>query len=81
MAVCVSFGLVVRVASNPHFCISSQGLPEAKEDHAVTMCEFARECLKKMKGLCKDLEIFLGPGTAALDLRIGTKSFRNCSIS
>jgi hypothetical protein len=54
--------------------MAATGIPEPKADHAVVMCEFARECLKKMKGLCKDLEIFLGPGTAALDLRIGVHS-------
>jgi hypothetical protein len=39
--------------------MAATGIPEPKADHAVVMCEFARECLKKMKGLCKDLEILI----------------------
>lgn len=50
------------------------GLPTPNAQHALAMCEFARECIAKMRGLAKDLEIFLGPGTAALDLRIGIHS-------
>ena len=50
------------------------GLPAANHEHALAMCEFARRCLTKMRGLARDLEIFLGPGTASLDLRIGIHS-------
>lgn len=50
------------------------GLPEAREDHAVVICRFARDMLAKMNVLTKELEITLGPGTGELGLRIGIHS-------
>jgi class 3 adenylate cyclase len=38
------------------------GLPEPREDHAVLMCRFARECLNKLRQLLAELEVTLGPG-------------------
>ena len=39
------------------------GLPEPRENHAVVMSKFARDCNLKMVGLARDLETTLGPGT------------------
>eukprot|EP00980_Cylindrotheca_fusiformis_P029275 scaffold22794_cov113-Cylindrotheca_fusiformis.AAC.1 len=44
------------------------------ENHAVIACKFAREALKKVKELTHQMEVSLGPDTAALDLRIGIHS-------
>jgi class 3 adenylate cyclase len=38
------------------------GLPQPRNDHAVAMVRFARECLKKMASMSQELEISLGPG-------------------
>lgn len=54
--------------------VAVAGLPEPNQDHAVVMAVFARECLDQMKELCKKLEVFLGPGTADLALRVGLHS-------
>jgi hypothetical protein len=47
------------------------GLPDPRDDHAVVMARFARECLQKMQVLVKRLEVNLGPDTGDLGLRIG----------
>jgi class 3 adenylate cyclase len=38
------------------------GLPEPRDDHALLMCRFARECLYKIRVLLNELEVTLGPG-------------------
>eukprot|EP00537_Pseudo-nitzschia_pungens_P012229 CAMPEP_0172385680 /NCGR_PEP_ID=MMETSP1061-20121228/3292_1 /TAXON_ID=37318 /ORGANISM="Pseudo-nitzschia pungens, Strain cf. pungens" /LENGTH=1145 /DNA_ID=CAMNT_0013114773 /DNA_START=426 /DNA_END=3863 /DNA_ORIENTATION=+ len=50
------------------------GLPEAREDHAVAMARFARDCQLRMVSLGQQLEIALGPDTADLSFRIGMHS-------
>lgn len=50
------------------------GLPEPREDHAVVMARFARDCLKKMGEITKRLEVLLGPETGELEMRIGLHS-------
>lgn len=50
------------------------GLPEAREDHAVAMAKFARECMTAFKHLARKLEVSLGPDTGELNLRIGLHS-------
>ena len=47
------------------------GLPDRRKDHAVAMAKFANACLKRMRPLCKRLEIQLGPDTGDLNIRIG----------
>jgi Adenylate and Guanylate cyclase catalytic domain len=42
------------------------GLPEAREDHAVVMCRFARDCRQKMNEITRSLESTLGPDTGDL---------------
>jgi class 3 adenylate cyclase len=54
--------------------VAAAGLPEAREDHAVVMARFARDCLLKMSELVHDLEISLGPDTAELGMRAGLHS-------
>eukprot|EP00980_Cylindrotheca_fusiformis_P007513 scaffold1561_cov129-Cylindrotheca_fusiformis.AAC.5 len=51
--------------------VAAAGLPDPTDDHAVVACRFARDCLKKMKGVTLKLEVSLGPDTSDLDLRTG----------
>eukprot|EP00980_Cylindrotheca_fusiformis_P016278 scaffold4838_cov110-Cylindrotheca_fusiformis.AAC.2 len=51
--------------------VGAAGLPDPMDNHAVVACMFAREALKKMKDTTHQMEVSLGPDTAALDLRIG----------
>lgn len=51
--------------------VAVSGLPEARKDHAVVMCQVARQCLYKMNRLTKRLESVLGPETGDLNIRIG----------
>jgi class 3 adenylate cyclase len=47
------------------------GLPKADENHFISMSRFATDCLAKFTALTNKLEEKLGPGTAALGLRVG----------
>jgi hypothetical protein len=47
------------------------GLPKADENHFISMARFATDCLAKFTELTNKLEERLGPGTAALGLRVG----------
>eukprot|EP00980_Cylindrotheca_fusiformis_P012652 scaffold3091_cov117-Cylindrotheca_fusiformis.AAC.4 len=51
--------------------VAAVGLPEARADHALIACRFARECQKKMKDVILKLELTLGPDTSDLELRTG----------
>ena len=50
------------------------GLPEKREDHAIVIARFARDCVRKMLVVVRQLEVKLGPGTAELGLRVGIHS-------
>jgi hypothetical protein len=50
------------------------GLPEPREDHAVQVAKFARDCLHRMSALTSKLEVSLGPDTGDLKLRTGIHS-------
>ena len=50
------------------------GLPQPRDNHAVVMAMFARQCLKRMAQLTRELEIFLGPSTGDLKARVGLHS-------
>ena len=54
--------------------VAASGIPEARDDHAIVMAKFARDCLYKMKILTKSLEVKLGPDTSALAFRVGLHS-------
>ena len=54
--------------------VAATGLPEPRRDHAVAMARFAKECLSKMQGLTRRLEVTLGPDTADLAMRMGIHS-------
>eukprot|EP00980_Cylindrotheca_fusiformis_P010481 scaffold2324_cov116-Cylindrotheca_fusiformis.AAC.8 len=51
--------------------VAAAGIPDPVDNHAIVACMFAREALKKMKKTTHQMEVSLGPDTAALDLRIG----------
>jgi hypothetical protein len=42
------------------------GLPEPRDDHAVTMVKFGRDCRDMFLELTKQLEVSLGPETSDL---------------
>jgi hypothetical protein len=48
--------------------------PEPRDDHAVAMARFSRDCMIKMNDLTKKLELTLGPDTADLAMRFGMHS-------
>lgn len=54
--------------------VAATGLPVRRSDHAIVMCRFARDILRRMKEVVQGLEVALGPGTASLELRIGINS-------
>ena len=54
--------------------VAVAGLPEPRDDHAVIMTRFARDCLFRFKVVSKKLEVELGPSTADLGVRIGLVS-------
>jgi len=54
--------------------VAVTGLPEPVKDHPIIMCKFARECLTQFNTLATQLEVFLGPDTGDLNLRVGIHS-------
>lgn len=54
--------------------VAATGIPVQNKDHAVAMCRFARDILRKMSLTTRELEVTLGPETTELDLRIGIHS-------
>ena len=46
--------------------VAVSGLPEPRNDHAVVMAKFARECMDRMKPITNRLEVVLGPDTGDL---------------
>jgi class 3 adenylate cyclase len=54
--------------------VAVTGLPEPRDDHAIVMAKFARECMVKMVAIVNDLELVLGPGTSELSMRFGLHS-------
>ncbi|KAL3938937.1 MAG: hypothetical protein SGBAC_006242 [Bacillariaceae sp.] len=54
--------------------VAVTGLPEPTDDHAVVMCEFAKDCQVQFNDLVKQLEVLLGPDTAELGIRMGLHS-------
>lgn len=50
------------------------GLPNARKDHAVAMCKFARDIREAMDEMTADLSRTLGPDTDEIELRIGLNS-------
>ena len=55
--------------------VAVSGLPDRRKDHAVAMAKFAHACLKRMRPLCKRLEIQLGPDTGDLNIRVGKSDY------
>ena len=54
--------------------VAVSGLPEPRDDHAVTMAQFARDCVVEHIVAVKQLESLLGPDTGDLRLRVGLHS-------
>jgi class 3 adenylate cyclase len=50
------------------------GIPDARKNHALLMCRFARDCLHAMRKLVVEMSDTLGPDTLELKLRIGLHS-------
>ena len=65
---------VLLVCSSFSFChvtVAATGLPDPRPDHALVMARFAKDCMKRMRELTKQLEATLGPDTGDLSMRIG----------
>jgi class 3 adenylate cyclase len=54
--------------------VAVTGLPDFRKDHAVAMARFSLDCMQRMQGLVRKLELTLGADTADLDMRIGLHS-------
>ncbi len=54
--------------------VAVTGLPDEREDHAITIAKYAVKCMLKFNVLTKSLEANLGPGTASLGMRFGLHS-------
>jgi Adenylate and Guanylate cyclase catalytic domain/3'5'-cyclic nucleotide phosphodiesterase len=50
------------------------GLPEPREDHAVVMAKFAKDCQRRVRELMPKLEATLGPDTSEISIRFGLHS-------
>ena len=68
------FEYVLLITLMLSYQVAVTGLPDPREDHAVVMAIFARECMKKMQVLAKELEVKLGPDTGDLSMRFGLHS-------
>ena len=51
--------------------VAVAGVPNPRDDHALVMARFARDCLNVFNRLLTNLEITLGPDTADMKLRVG----------
>ena len=60
--------------------VAVAGLPDPRPDHASVMARFARDCLKKMNELTKQLETTLGPDTGKQDRTSWLQFFRKTSF-
>jgi class 3 adenylate cyclase len=50
------------------------GLPETRDDHALVMAKFARECLYRYPKILREMSEHLGPSVRQLGLRTGLHS-------
>jgi class 3 adenylate cyclase len=50
------------------------GLPETRDDHAIVMAKFARECLYRYPKILREMSEHLGPSVRQLGLRTGLHS-------
>jgi len=62
----------VETVGDCYVCVA--GLPEPRKDHAQVMARFARETIRKVQLLVKQLETTFGPDTGDLGIRIGLHS-------
>jgi Adenylate and Guanylate cyclase catalytic domain/3'5'-cyclic nucleotide phosphodiesterase len=62
----------IETIGDSYVCVT--GVPDPKDDHAVSMTRFAFECLQRFNRLTKQLETQLGPSTGDLQARIGMHS-------
>lgn len=54
--------------------VAAAGLPDPRDDHAIAMARFAKDCLDKMLEIVERLELTLGPDTGELSMRFGLHS-------
>ena len=59
---------------SPRQYVAVTGFPEKQPDHAIRICHFANQCLRKFPQVVNKLEVSLGPDTSDLSLRIGVHS-------
>jgi class 3 adenylate cyclase len=66
--------LVFKVETIGDCYLAVTGLPKVQEDHAIRMCKFANQIVRKMSDINNNLAEKLGPATAELQLRVGLHS-------
>ena len=54
--------------------VAVAGLPDERRDHPIAMARFARDIMTEFARLSKELEVYHGPDTGDLTLRIGLNS-------
>ena len=54
--------------------VASAGVPEPLENHAVHMARFAVDCRAEMLKVVRQMEVWLGPDTGDLSMKIGLHS-------
>jgi 3'5'-cyclic nucleotide phosphodiesterase/Adenylate and Guanylate cyclase catalytic domain len=52
--------------------VAAVGVPEPRNDHAVVMACFARDCMDRVDYVLREMELRLGPDTSDLGMRFGT---------
>ena len=55
-----AFSSISQVETIGDCYVAATGLPEPRDDHAVVMAKFARDCMHKMLDLVHKLEVVLG---------------------
>jgi Adenylate and Guanylate cyclase catalytic domain/3'5'-cyclic nucleotide phosphodiesterase len=66
--------LKTKVESVGDCYVAVCGLPEPREDHAVVMAKFAKDCQRRVRELMPKLEATLGPDTSEISIRFGLHS-------
>lgn len=54
--------------------VAACGVPEPRQDHALALTRFARDCMFILPRVVLELERFLGPGTGDIAMRFGLHS-------
>ena len=71
---CHSGRRIFKVETVGDCYVAASGLPDARQDHAIAMVQFANAIVQSMSKTVRKLETSLGPDTADLSIRVGMHS-------